>query len=90
MSVGLLMFSWVLYDEERLKKGLKENGVIYGEVNGVVRVGEYFDLYNVIIVKSYEFMNGLCENGSERGFRVDLDDLNVECNGVWSSFGGDL
>ncbi|KAG0616583.1 hypothetical protein M758_5G126500 [Ceratodon purpureus] len=36
-SAGLSTSSWASHDEERPKKGTKENGVTYGEANGVVR-----------------------------------------------------
>lgn len=88
-SAGLSTSSWASHDEERPKKGSKENGVTYGEANGVVRAGEYLDPHNATTVKSYELTNGLCENGSERGSRADSDDLNAECNGARSSLGGD-
>ncbi|KAG0616578.1 hypothetical protein M758_5G126500 [Ceratodon purpureus] len=88
-SAGLSTSSWASHDEERPKKGTKENGVTYGEANGVVRAGEYLDPHNATTVKSYEHSNGLCENGSERDSRADSDDLNTECNGTRSSLGGD-
>lgn len=69
---------------------MKENVVMCGEVNDVVRVGEYFELYNVSILKSYEYINGLCENGSERNYRVDLDDLNIDFNGIRCGVGGEV
>lgn len=88
-SAGVSTSSWASHDEDRPKKGTKENGVTYGEANGVVRAGEYLDPHNATTVKSYEHNNGLCENGSERDSRADSDDLNTECNGTRSSLGGD-
>lgn len=88
-SAGLSTSSWASHDEDRPKKGTKENGVTYGEANGVVRAGEYLDPHNATAMKSYELTNGLCENGSERGSGADSDELNTECNGTRSSVGGD-
>ena len=88
-SAGLSTSSWVSHEEERPRKGGKENGVSYGEANGVVRGGEYVDPGNASSVKSYEHSNGLCENGGERDCRGDSDDVSTECTGSRSSLGGE-
>jgi hypothetical protein len=88
-SAGLSTSSWASHDEERPRKGTKENGVAYGEANGVVRAGEYLDPHSASTGKSYEHSNGLCENGSERDSRADSDELSTEGNGTRSSGGGE-
>lgn len=88
-SAGISTSSWASHDEDRPKKGMKENVVMCGEANDVVRAGEYLELHNASTLKSYEHTNGLCENGSERNYRADSDDLNTDSNGTRCGVGGE-
>lgn len=89
-SAGISTSSWASHDEDRQKRGIKENGGSYIDANGVGSTSNEFpDPHDALALKSDEHFNGSIENGSERDSRADSEELNTELNGVRNSPGRD-
>lgn len=78
-------------DDNRSKKGVKKNGVIQIEANGIISVpNELPELHDPSLVlvdlkSSEHHTNVSCEDSSERDSRADSDELHTELNGVRSN-----
>jgi hypothetical protein len=78
-------------DDNRSKKGVKKNGVIQVEANGITSMpNELPELQDASLVVvdlkgSEHHTNVSCEDSSERDSRADSDELHTELNGVRSN-----